>query len=252
MTSIVAIRCKDGVVIGADSSATFGDGARNRTVEQLTDKKIEIIGNFAIVAGTGYVGHHQRFTAVVKRLYEENKFRELDELATAKLLSSEGIKDFGSTHVPQGGIQYTAIVACPAKKAPCLVELPGGSVHFQPEVKRLDDLWFTSAGSGQMITDAVLTLLKGVFWKEGPPTLKGGIFTAYYTLQHVCEVNPGGIQGPVKIAVLEKDGASFRARMLSNDDLTEHDAAITDMNDRLKAFRNALDGNVEAAAIPRP
>jgi ATP-dependent protease HslVU (ClpYQ) peptidase subunit len=29
VTAIVGIRCKDGVVIGADSSATFGDGGGN-------------------------------------------------------------------------------------------------------------------------------------------------------------------------------------------------------------------------------
>jgi 20S proteasome alpha/beta subunit len=57
MTSIVAIRCKDGVVMGADSSATFGDGGHVRTIEQLTDRKIEIVGNTTklIIAGTGYI-----------------------------------------------------------------------------------------------------------------------------------------------------------------------------------------------------
>jgi 20S proteasome alpha/beta subunit len=44
MTSLVAIRCKDGVVIGSDSSATFGDGSYVRTIEQTTDRKIEIVG----------------------------------------------------------------------------------------------------------------------------------------------------------------------------------------------------------------
>jgi 20S proteasome alpha/beta subunit len=41
VTAIVGIRCKDGVVIGADSSATFGDGGGNRFIEQSTRKKIE-------------------------------------------------------------------------------------------------------------------------------------------------------------------------------------------------------------------
>jgi len=251
MTSIVAIRCKDGIVVGADSSATFGDGAVP-TVEQLTKKKIELIGDFAIVAGTGYVGHQQRFTAVVKKLYDTKKFVNLDALQTAKLLSSEGIRDFAETHIPQGGLQYTALVALPAKKEPCLVELPGGRMHFQPELKNSDDLWFTSAGSGQPITDAVLTLLKNVFWKDGPPTLKGGIFTAYFTLKHVCEVNPGGIQEPIYMAVLEKDGQQFKARMLSADDLAEHDAAILDMKERMSAFRDVLEGRAEAAPVPQP
>jgi 20S proteasome alpha/beta subunit len=70
MTAIVGIRCKDGVVIGADSSATFTDGGQVRTIEQPTEKKIEIIGDKVIVAGTGSVGHGQRFCAVVRKLHQ--------------------------------------------------------------------------------------------------------------------------------------------------------------------------------------
>lgn len=252
MTALVAIRCTDGVVIGADSSATFGDGAYLRTVEQPTSKKIEIVNDFAIVAGTGYVGHHQRFAAMVKRLHDDRKFRDLDDLAIAKLLSSGGIKDFAETHVPKGELAYSAFVACPAKREPCLVELPGGQAHFQPELKNVNDLWFASAGSGQSITDAVLTLLKGVFWKQGAPTLKGGIFTAYLALQHVCEVNPGGVNGPIHMAVLERHESSYRARMLQSDELAEHDAAIQDMKDRMSAFRDVLEGRAETVDVPQP
>lgn len=54
MTILVGLLCKEGIVIGADSSATFGS-AQFRTIEQPTDK-IEIIDNQIIVAGTGQIG----------------------------------------------------------------------------------------------------------------------------------------------------------------------------------------------------
>jgi ATP-dependent protease HslVU (ClpYQ) peptidase subunit len=55
MTSIVAIRCTDGVVIGSNSSATFGNGRYVRTIRQTTGRKVGSL-NRLIVPGTGYAG----------------------------------------------------------------------------------------------------------------------------------------------------------------------------------------------------
>src|SRR5258705_10616512 len=84
-TAIVGIRCKDGVVIGADSSATFGDGGGNRFIEQSTRRKIEIIGENVIVAGTGAVGHMQRFTAVTQKLWSDKAFAGKSETEIGKM-----------------------------------------------------------------------------------------------------------------------------------------------------------------------
>jgi hypothetical protein len=54
---------------------------------------------------------------------------------------------------------------------------------FQPEVKPLDDLWFTSSGSGQTITDPFLELFRSIFWPTEALDVKGHIFTAYWTLK---------------------------------------------------------------------
>jgi 20S proteasome alpha/beta subunit len=94
VTAIVGIRCKNGVVIGADSSATFGDGGGNRFIEQSTRKKIEIIGESVIVAGTGSVGHMQHFTAVAQKLWNDKSFSGKSDLEIGKLLSSGGIATF--------------------------------------------------------------------------------------------------------------------------------------------------------------
>ena len=75
MTAIVGIRCKDGVVIGSDSSATFGDGVGRGVIEQLTSRKIQIVGESVIVAGTGAVGHMQRFSAVIQTLWNQKAFQ---------------------------------------------------------------------------------------------------------------------------------------------------------------------------------
>src|SRR5580658_647438 len=96
MTSLVAVRCKDGVVIGSDSSATLGDSGHVRTIEQLTDKKIAIVGNNTklIIAGTGYIGHHQRFVECASIANAKGDFNNKPELEVPKMLSKLGIDDF--------------------------------------------------------------------------------------------------------------------------------------------------------------
>jgi 20S proteasome alpha/beta subunit len=70
MTAIVGILCRDGIVIGTDSSSTLttaGGPYGLRTIES-SSKKISIIDERIIVARTGEVGLNQRFCGVVKSL----------------------------------------------------------------------------------------------------------------------------------------------------------------------------------------
>jgi 20S proteasome alpha/beta subunit len=152
VTAIVGIRCKDGVVIGSDSSATFGDGIGRGVIEQLTNRKIQVIGEGIIVAGTGAVGHMQRFRAVIQTLWNQKAFQNKTDIEVGKMLASSGIADFAQTHA-MNNLQFAALVAYPAMDQPSLCELPGGPGIFQPEIKKVDDLWFASSGSGQPITD---------------------------------------------------------------------------------------------------
>lgn len=250
MTSIVGIRCRDGVVIGADSSATFGDGGQIRTIEQPTERKIEIVGDQIIIAGTGYVGHGQRFRSVVQKLWDAKSFREKSEIEIAKMLSSEGIKDFLQTHIQQIG--YSVFVAFVSGDKPCLCELPGGQAAFQPEIKEQQDLWFSSAGSGQAITDSFLALFREIFWKDGPPNVRGGVFTALWALHHACEVNTGGIKEPVRLAVLAREKGKLRARMLGKHEIAEHENVVTAATDHMRGFLDVLEGKSEASDVPKP
>jgi hypothetical protein len=88
---------------------TFGDGGGNRFIEQSTRKKIEIIGENAIVAGTGSVGHMQRFAAVTQKLWNDKSFSGKSDLEIGKLLSSGGIADFNQTHA-MNRLDFAAMV----------------------------------------------------------------------------------------------------------------------------------------------
>jgi hypothetical protein len=214
MTSLVGIYCTNGVVIGADSSATFAKGT-TPTIEQPT-QKIQIIGNSVIVAGTGSIGLGQRFINIVKTAWAENKFSGT-HFDIAKYLCKTTRQDFAETSVEKG--KYGALVAIPASKKVHLCEF--GVMDFQPEFKT-DDMWFCSMGATQTITDSFLAFIREVFWSEGMPNIHGGIFAATWTLDHVIRINPGGVNRPVKLAVLERIKREYKARMISKSELGEY------------------------------
>lgn len=247
MTILVGVYCTDGIVIGADGSVTFTTG-QQRTIEQPTKKKIEIIGERVIVASSGSWGHAQRFQHVVKELWNNNNFKNKGRIDIGKMLSRNGIEEFQQTYVQQ--ISLSVLVACPAREGPLLLELPGGVAGFQPEVKT-DELWYVSVGSGQLIVDPFLAFFRSIFWKDRPPNLHGGIFITLWALLHACEVNPGGINEPITIAVLEKKKGQLLARTLTEDELAERRNAVKDATEHIASFRDVLSGAKDAADVPQ-
>jgi hypothetical protein len=248
MTAIVGILCRDGLVIGTDSSATSSIGPM-RTIEQPVEK-LSIVADTVIIAGTGQLGLGQRFCHVVETAWSNRKFTG-DYLSVGKELAREGINDFRSTNMPQG--HYGALVGFPLGDHPHLCEL--AVADFQPEFKTGKGNWFVSMGSGQPITDPFLALMREIFWQSGPPTVQDAIFAVAWALDHVIKVNPGGINGPIRIAVLERDPLSkgkFRARMLDDDDLQEHFDNIAAAKERLRTFPAAQTPAAGTLDVPTP
>lgn len=245
MTALVGIRCKNGVVIGADGSATFVHG-QHGTIEQPT-KKIEVIDGHVIVAGSGYVGHAQRFCHVVQDLWRGRAFAGKNAIEIGKMLSQSGLNDFQQTGVTQ--LDFSALVAFSARDGVSLCELPSVA-GFQPEIKMLDDIWWVAAGSGQPILDPLLAFFRSIFWIEGAPTLRGGIFTAVWALLHACEVNPGGINEPISIAVLEETKKGKLARLLLSEELSEHRSIVRDATEHMASFRDVILGHTGISNVP--
>ena len=246
MTAIVGIKCKDGIVIGADSSATFASG-RQRTIEQPTEK-IDIIGDCVIVAGTGQIGLGQRFCEIVRTAWAEKHFQQ-SPMEVAKSLTTTTIQDFISTNTPKE--QYGALVAFPAEHKFQLCEF--AVTDFQPELKT-EKLWYVSMGSGQHITDPFLAFIREVFWDDGLPNVNEAIFAVTWTLDHAIKVNPGGVNYPIQIAVLENTKKGFQARKLDKTDLGQHFQNIDEAKNRLRDYRNnhQPSAQVEIPEIPKP
>lgn len=246
MTAIVGLLCTDGVVIGADSSSTFSSGTES-TIEQPTDK-ISVIQGRVILAGTGEVGLSQRFEAVLQKAVGGGlKGTSLD---ICKDISRNAIIDFEYTGRRVGGIGLGAIVGYPVNQKPHLCEYALQS--FQPEMKT-DKNWFVSMGNHQKITDAFLGYLKDIFWASGPPSLQDGVFAATWTLEHVIALNTGGVNGPIRIAVLESKEGKARARLLEDSELDQHKQNVAEAKDHMRKFKDKFQAGVASAPdVPKP
>ena len=104
MSCTTRVLCKDGVVLGADSSTTFVASQQFATIEQQSNK-VAINGQHVIVAGTGSVGLDQRSGAVVQRAVAANVF-DGDKLEAVKTITREAILDLQQTFARLG--QYGA------------------------------------------------------------------------------------------------------------------------------------------------
>jgi 20S proteasome alpha/beta subunit len=243
MTIVVGVLCEDGIVIGADSSATFVEGVRP-TIEQRTEK-IQIIHDCIAVAGTGPIGLSQRFCWVINEKWLE--LREKSAMEIALTLARETIGNFQFTGVQRG--EYGALMAFPAQGKLHLCEF--AVRDFQPEFKT-ERLWYVSMGSGQSIADPFLGFIRGMFWQDECPSIQEAIFAVTWTLEHAIAVNAGGINGPARIAALECDhNQSVTVRVLSEEELDEHRQNIEEAKSLLRGFR-AKHTETDIPDIPQP
>jgi 20S proteasome alpha/beta subunit len=241
MTVIVGLRCADGVVIGADSSATFGPNMMMKTIEQAV-QKVFVIENRYLLAGTGEIGLCQRFAEVIRQAHLKNTLKG-SHVDIGKIICQNAREDFASTGVQEG--RFGGLVAYPIHKETCLCEF--AVKDLQPEWKE-GKMWFSSMGSGQAITDPFLGLLRKVFFPETVPSVTEGIFIAMWALQHAIELNPGGINGPAQIAVLRNTDGKPEAKLLDDSELQEHIANVAAAEAHLAKYKDILRGVVPADA----
>lgn len=232
MTAIVGVLCRDGVVLGADSSTTFGLPDGGRSIEQPSHK-IDVVEGHVIVASTGSVGLAQRFRAIVEEAWRSRSFKG-NPIDAGKHLCRKMLEDLTFTGLRPG--QHGALLAFPCAGNPCLCEF--ALADFQPELKQSDRIWYCAMGSAQPIMDPFLGFIRSVFWQSGQPTVQDGIFAVTWTLDHAIEVNPGGVNGPARVAVLERNSkGEFTARLLADEDLFEHRENIEEAKARLRGLR---------------
>lgn len=240
MTILVGVLCHDGVVVGADSAMTFSAG-QIRTIEQPAKKVYVLCEERIILAGTGEVGMGQRFREVVEGAYKQGLVKSGNTpVNVGTALSALAIKNFGSTNAPNSS--FGALLAFPLGDKPQLCEFAVS--NFQPELKT-PDIWYVSMGSGQLIVDPFLALIRRVFWNDGIPSCQDAVFAVHWAISHAIEVNPGGVNKPVNIGVLKCIEGKFKAALLSDEELAAHAENVSGVEKYLRKYKDILQGNAE-------
>lgn len=220
MTVVVGIYCSDGVVIAADSALTI-----NSVIEEAYLKKIACLSDDLVVGFAGDLGFAQRFRQVVKDIWNNPERIQIgsDEFhKIIELFSTNGIMEFLKYVRPTDPINIpsTFVIGFAHAGQHHLCMLPAG--NFQPMVIN-ENLPFCSLGSGHYLTNPFLSFIKKVFWSgESCPKLPVGIFSAVMAMYLAVELNAGGINAPIHIAILEKQSDGYACRKLHEDELSVH------------------------------
>ena len=250
MTAIVGALCQDGVVIGSDSSVTFGTGS-TKTIEQPTEHKITIVKSNLIMAGTGAVGLGQRFVHILEDPDTPTIIQKRKPIQAAVDICKRTVENFMGTGASKGA--FGALLAFESGGKYHLCEF--AAADFQPELKTVD-CWFVSMGSGQPILDPFMALLRKIFWRHSQPMVSDGVFAITWALLHAIDVNPGGINAPPRIAVLERspDAKQTTARMLSEAELLEHVSNVSGVEEYLRAYgdKERVSRDTEISPPPNP
>jgi hypothetical protein len=256
VTLIIGIKCKEGIVVASDGAATMGSFNQSTLIQPL--KKLTIIDGKVIVGVSGSVGLGQKIVASVDRTYKDNLLSGKDSIQAMKILS-EKIRDeirpeFEAAAMAQkclgnGALTSaftTTLIALPVKRIPSLFQFDQqGSSEESTE-----GLPFVSIGSGEQIADPFLGFVKKIFWKDGLPSVNGGVFAALWTLEHVTLIHPGGVAKPLQIVVLKEEGGNWAAKELCETELVEHYEAIEAAEKTLSDFSKQLETPECAEEVP--
>ncbi len=248
MTVVVGIYCSDGVVIAADSALTIGS-----VIEESYLKKIACLSEDLVVGFAGDLGFAQRFRQVAKDFWDSPARRKLavnDFHKITEAFSVNGIDEFLKYIRPNDPINIpsTVVVGFAHYKKHHLIMLPAG--NFQPSVIN-ENLPFCSLGSGHYLTNPFLSFIKKVFWKGEPcPKVPLGIFSAVMAMNLAVDLNSGGINAPIHIAVLEKKDDHYICRKLHDDELSAHQENCKEALKHFSQYTHFFDReNIENAPL---
>jgi len=203
MTLILALACKDGVVIAADSQATFtGSTPRVRVPEQ----KLWQIRHAPIVFGvSGQVGMAQKVKTELERIHSNVLSGPIAESRpTFKKFVFKVLKDATEHFVPidaTGGKPIcNTIIAGYTDDAPWILEINCNGLDEQHEHRG-----FFALGSGEAFAHfACASMQHHAVRQMG---MRAAQVLAYRTIQTAIEIAAEGLGPPVQMWVIDSSGA---------------------------------------------
>ena len=259
MTLVIGVRCGDGIVIGADSIATYATPNGEYTVEQKMDSKVHKVDDNMLYAFSGDIGLGQDVRHSVSKSWEKNKSKSKENIR--KNLSKavvEPVKEYAERSASVAALMRTASVQDPvvtsliayvAKGQPALIHY--NLAGHPEEITR--GLTFETIGSGKPYADPFLAFVKRVAWDDRQPrTVKQGIVGVLWALRYVSDSNSSiGVGGPFSIGVLEKNKDEWKASVLEEERLGLYKGAIDSAERSLEEELNKLEPESESSIPPR-
>lgn len=245
MTVLVAFHCSDGVVIAADSMITPSMGGFN--IGHHHGQKLSILPGPQIFAIAGDIGQNARVRIIAENNHAIIPGCQLP-IDFPLQITQAIMQQFTATGI-QNEIGASPILAfVHGNEHQCCV-FEG---RLQPRM--LDQHHFYAAhGSGKLSADPFLRFITDVFCPSGRPTVREAIFLAAWTVQHVIDVNPGGVAGPIRMATIERDAsAALIARSLPTDEIDEHLQAVESAAVALRRWRDEIQSGGAADDAPEP
>jgi 20S proteasome alpha/beta subunit len=257
LTLIVGILCQDGVVVGSDSAATFGT-AGVPTIGQQAVTKIHRLTDSILFSSTGAIGIAQLVAREVQKAWIGSEFKNIHDPAETMNFIGKKIAATVGPYLQTANLSRPlvgdcssslckSLVAMPVRREPCLFTF---DYNGAPE-QATTELPFVSLGSGQPIADPFLALLKRLLWIGTKPSMAEGRLAAVWAIDHVRLTNPGGVGGPIQLAVL----APSEGKQPTVTTLTEHD--IQEHLEQVRAAEGALvrelrpDSTEEVVDLPK-
>jgi hypothetical protein len=245
MTVVVAFLCTDGTVVAADSMLTSTIG--QLAVGHHKGLKVEVIDGPQVFAYAGDHGQGARFKIMAHTSHGDLGLGGGPHAINYPLaLTQELITQFSQTGLDTAAIDLSAVLAFLYDGTPhcCVFEGP-----IQPRL--LDQFHFYVAlGVGKQCADPFLRFLVDVFCEKGQPNVREAVFLATWVLDHVIDTNPGGVAGPIRIALFEQDGGAYQARALLDTEIAEHREAVDSAEAALRQWRDGLQSGKAAEGAP--
>jgi ATP-dependent protease HslVU (ClpYQ) peptidase subunit len=240
MTLIVGVKCSDGIVLGADSKATYATAMGQSTITQDTVTKLHIANNRIVIGVSGPIGLGQDYSAEIDAYLAQNGQQvKWKSVAAAKTDLTQRFWKHAELCWQRAGAtvsvigQQAAIMQCAHSTAvafeindePHLVTFS----HQCAAEEVSENLPFVAIGSGQPQADPFLAFIRRIFWPSGLPTLTDGQLACIWTLSEVSRNSPGGVGGDMQLVCLSKEKSKWKCYELAKPEIDTHLQALAEM-----------------------
>lgn len=217
MTLVIALNCKDGIVMASDGQATVGSSGGPVRVEA---EKIFGVNNTTLFGASGSVGNIQRSLEIIKSI------KELEGDWNSAVMDNVKQQLFSIYHSDlQRHITFYKTINPNQIPPPPIADViltklqeNGEKIiwHVAPDCsgELLQDLGYACTGNGDIFAH---TLLKGFQIKE--IDVEQGKLLAYNTIKLGIEVGAYGLGEPIYIWTIEKTESKIEVKRLSNEEM---------------------------------